>query len=255
MDQPQTTPTKKHELFTREYNLGDLLTLAWHVFSENFHTILIVVLIIYAPIALIDVFLGGAGSKVAGDDPTALWHNLTRTNSVVVSLLTLLAGVLAPLAIALLIKKNLDGQTVDYRTALKQAASRWLPGLGTTLLMGIFLVGLFILLIIPGIIFGIYWAFAIYAVMLNNKSGLEALQYSKSLVQGRWWRVFGYLLVFGLITAIVSWAINSPLAPFGNNPAVYFISSLLADLVSSFTIVASVLLFLNLEANKVPEVK
>jgi hypothetical protein len=253
MDQAQTVSAPvKHDLFTREYNLGDLLSLAWKLFSENFKTILIVTLIIYVPITLISVFSVTATPTLADGNLVSFWGGVFTVNFTIVLILITLAGVLVPLAIAVIIRKQLDGQLIDYQAALKQAVTRWLPGLATTLLMGLFLFGLFFLLIIPSIIFGVYWAFASYAVILNNKSGLAALKYSKRVVQGRWWRVLGYLIVFGLIAGMLSWAINTPLASFANNPVIYFISSLLSDIAFSFVVVASVLLFLNLEATKIP---
>lgn len=237
MDQTSPTPSPiKHELFTREYNLGDLLMLAWKLFSENFQTILIVTLIIYVPIELVSAFT-----------PT---DGIFSVNIAATGILVLLAGVLVPLAMALIVRKQLDGQIIDYKTALKEAAGKWLPGLGTSVLMGLCVLGLSILLIIPGIIYGVFWTFAVYTVMLYNKSGWAAMKHSRETVRGRWWRVFGYLIVFGLISGLIGWIINMPMASFASNRGVYFISALLSDIVFSFVIVASVLFFLNLDATK-----
>jgi hypothetical protein len=74
----------------------------------------------------------------------------------------------------------------------------------TTVLMGILLIGLLLLLIIPGVIAGVYWAFALSVVVFYGKSGFDALNYSKDLVKGRWWTVFSYLLGFLLISFIIS---------------------------------------------------
>jgi len=68
----------------------------------------------------------------------------------------------------------------------------------------IFLTLLFILLIIPMIIFLIYWIFAAYILFDQDKGILESLKTSKKLVRGKWWKVFGYSLLFFLIIVAIS---------------------------------------------------
>ena len=55
-----------------------------------------------------------------------------------------------------------------------------------------------ILLIIPGIIFGVWFAFSTF-IFVEEKTGIkEAFVKSKQLVKGKFWKVFGRLVVFGL---------------------------------------------------------
>lgn len=54
--------------------------------------------------------------------------------------------------------------------------------------------GGFILLIVPGILFAVWFAFAQMAVMLEKKQGVQALSYSRSLVRGRFFQVLWKLL-------------------------------------------------------------
>lgn len=249
MDQAQTTGVKitaPHELFKREYQLGDLLTLAWRLFADNFKAILIVTLIVYVPIELISLIIPAA----ALSNSTSVWQYVLTANTFIIVALFGLAGILVPLAIAYIIRKNLDGQVVDYQTALRQALSKWLPGIATSVVMGIFLLGLYILLVIPGIIFTIYWAFTLYIVILNNKSGMEALKYSREVVKGRWWKTMGYLLVFAIIVGVINWAITMPLGSLSKNAIVGLVASLISDVLLAFTTVATVLLFLNMESVK-----
>jgi len=68
----------------------------------------------------------------------------------------------------------------------------------TVLVQVLFLFGLTLLFIIPGIIFSIYWMFATQSSILFGKQGGEALSHSKSVVEGKWWKVFGYMFLFGI---------------------------------------------------------
>ena len=49
------------------------------------------------------------------------------------------------------------------------------------------------LLIIPGVLYLIYWIFVPQVVVLKDVSFGEALSYSKTIVSGRWRKVFFYL--------------------------------------------------------------
>ena len=68
----------------------------------------------------------------------------------------------------------------------------------------VFLALLFLLFIIPGIIFLIFWIFASYILIGENKGILESLKTSHDIVRGKWWRVFGFALLFGLIMIAIS---------------------------------------------------
>lgn len=71
-----------------------------------------------------------------------------------------------------------------------------------------------LLLIIPGIIFGVYYSFAGWTLIFEGYQGRKALQRSKELVKGYWWAVlvryaalylaiFVVLLLFDVVAAIV----------------------------------------------------
>ena len=64
-----------------------------------------------------------------------------------------------------------------------------LPVLLVGIIETLAILGGFILLIIPGIIFAIWFSFAQIAVILDGKRGLAALSYSRSLVVGRFFKV------------------------------------------------------------------
>ncbi len=71
--------------------------------------------------------------------------------------------------------------------------------LGLIIVQLIFLLGLFLLLIIPGIIFFVYWIFSNY-VLINEKTDImQSLKRSKEIVKGRWWGVFGYFILIIII--------------------------------------------------------
>ncbi len=73
----------------------------------------------------------------------------------------------------------------------------------------LFLVGLvtmagFILFIIPGILFVIWFSLSLYVFVFENMLGMKALYRSKELVKGYWWAVLGRLFIFGLIAGLIN---------------------------------------------------
>ena len=80
-----------------------------------------------------------------------------------------------------------------------------LPMFVVALLTGLAILGGLILLIIPGIIFAVWFIFSNLIVVLEGKRGTEALKASKSLVTGRWGAVFGrfVLLVLSILAILI----------------------------------------------------
>ncbi len=73
----------------------------------------------------------------------------------------------------------------------------------TSIIAGVGIFFGFLLLIVPGLILLTWWALVAPIVMLEDKSGTEALGRSRELVRGNGWTVFGLVIVTGLITGFV----------------------------------------------------
>ena len=101
-------------------------------------------------------------------------------------------------------------ETKPIGEELKTNVSLILPAALVSILTGLAVFGGFLLLIVPGIIFAMWFAFSLYALLLDDKHGTEALKYSKQLVNGRWWSVF--------------WRIIAPAFVFHYNENVYSLS-------------------------------
>lgn len=102
------------------------------------------------------------------------------------------------------IRRVTEGSSFSVREAFLVAKKRvWKFFLAGTLKLAI-LVGGFLLLIIPGIIFSVWFAFSGIEIVLNNAGVKESLSKSKALVVGRFRPVFGKLFVIGIFTILVS---------------------------------------------------
>ncbi len=111
--------------------------------------------------------------------------------------------VVVSLMVQVAIVRALDGDNdnPDVMELLKKSKSLILPLLLVGILAALAVVGGLILLIVPGIIFMVWFAFSTYTLILEDKHGVEALKASKALVVGRWWDVFGRFILLLLSLA------------------------------------------------------
>lgn len=97
-----------------------------------------------------------------------------------------------------------------------------------------------VLLIVPGFIFSMWYFFGYYAAAVDERFGLSALSFSKSLVVGRFWQIFVRLFVpsaiFGGLGFILRYIATSPigLLPVGEFWTL-MIQSVIATAISTLT--------------------
>lgn len=147
-----------------------------------------------------------------------------------------------------LTKLSLEKKTFRYKDLVAGAEGSYFKYLGLFFINILFLIGLFLLLIVPGIIFWVYWIFA-YCILYDQKAGIrESLKKSRLLVKGRWWKVFGYFLLSVLLVGFVSWGISlisSPLS-FYSLSVIAHGETLSLGYYSLISLATSILNFVNL---------
>lgn len=67
-----------------------------------------------------------------------------------------------------------------------------------------------ILLLIPGIYLAVIFFLTVYYMMLKDRSLGEAMSDSRSLIKGKWWHFFAYMIVLQLIVGILSYVFAIP---------------------------------------------
>jgi hypothetical protein len=92
------------------------------------------------------------------------------------------------------------GQPVTAVEAIRLAFGRLLPLIGTTILFGLAVMGGMILLIIPGILFAIWFGLYQHVVVLESIAGQKALGRSKKLVSPHWTTFLALGLIVWVIT-------------------------------------------------------
>ncbi len=100
----------------------------------------------------------------------------------------------------------------------------------------------FFLLVIPALVFTVFYSFAVYALVFEGKREMEAIDRSKELVRGRFWPVAGRLLFLILIVAVIS-GIFASLRSFSEEGTLWFSLMSLIEQVVAFILTPFYLLY------------
>lgn len=104
------------------------------------------------------------------------------------------------------VSRVISGEGLEVKETLKVAWRKLGRYFLTNLLTSLIMVIGYILLIVPGVVFTVWYSFSQYIVITQDVGPIQALKASKKLVSGRFWPVFGRLFgitVFFLVLQIV----------------------------------------------------
>jgi membrane-anchored glycerophosphoryl diester phosphodiesterase (GDPDase) len=151
--------------------------------------------------------------------------------------------------------ENLENESI--KNEIMKTKSLIFTAFITSLLSGLAVFAGLILFIIPGIIFSIWFAFAIYSVVLDNQKDTNALRFSKSIVVGRWWAVLLRLFVPTIIYLIVVGIVQAPLdflAKTINSSLIIYITLTLSTIINfiatPFLVSSQTILYIELKKTK-----
>jgi len=110
---------------------------------------------------------------------------------------------------------SLKKSKFNFKDFMKMGKEYFFKFIGFSIVYVLFIYLLLLLLIVPGIIFIVYWTFGIY-IFYEKKLGIrKSLKVSRYMIRGKWWRVVGYaLLVFLIIYAAIGIFSGIILGPF-----------------------------------------
>jgi hypothetical protein len=96
------------------------------------------------------------------------------------------------------------GKPLSIRKMLQLAWPKWFSYFLASLISGLLIFLGFILLIIPGIIFIVWFFLVPYVVVVEEASPIEALKRSKKTVRGHFWEVLGRLALLFFFPALLA---------------------------------------------------
>ncbi len=174
--------------------VGDILSRGFSILFSRIIMLYAIMLIVEVPIiavrlALPDLMLGGLGSLILLP-------------------LTLILQTIGTGAMIRVIMQEYLGRPVSFGEAFQFALSRLGGLLVTSIISGVLIFLGTLACVIPGIYLAIIYCFASQVVIVENRSGMNALTRSQNLVSGDFWRVFGILFLVGLIGGVAGGVVN-----------------------------------------------
>jgi hypothetical protein len=219
----------------KKYGVEDLLEAGWQIWVQNFKDILMVVLCVYLPINLIRALI-----------PFDFLVNAYGIPGYrIIHFLLNLVGFLYLVSLTIIVDRAVEGQRLPWTDAIKRALPKWGKVVWTELLWMVIIIAGLICFLVPGVIYQNYYIFMVSVVVLRDRSGKSALDYSRSLVSGQWWRIFGIGLFLFLVILIPVLAIHYLFRLVSTNPFWLILPDTLKTVVGSFYAVTLVLFFLN----------
>jgi hypothetical protein len=236
--------------------LGDILSTAFEVYKANASKLIVIVAIVVVPLALIgslftNVFFDPTDRIVnVNGIPTlegAGFLAVVLAGSIGVVIAFVMTFVLQA-ALSRASAQAVIGDPVDPEASYRYGFKRFGSVLLVSFLAGLIILGGLILLFIPGLIFAVFLAVAIPALVIENKRGTDAIGRSWNLVKGSFWHVLGTVLVAGLIGGLVSNVIG---AIGGDNWFLSWIFTSIGQIIAApFNALVLVILYLDLRARQ-----
>jgi hypothetical protein len=193
----------------QQLKLTGILDQAVAIVKDNFGLLFTIVAICWIPLQLLSGIIALTMVPTFDGQPTpeqmrAVDPAQMMIFGVVLMVLGLVQGLIAlPLmnaAVIYAVAEKYLGREVTAGDALRKGLTKIAPLIGTAILMYLAVFGGLILLIIPGILFALWFGLSQHTVVLENLSGTRALSRSKELVRPN----MGTFLMLGILVFVIS---------------------------------------------------
>ena len=190
-------------------SVGEVLDASFKIVRQSFGTLAGCVLVVAVPLNILNTLITASASDDAFDfdsNTTTGTGFATGTEVGGTLLTTTLSIVLMSLASAACFRAVSGvylGERATVGESLRFAMTRLVPVIGLSFLYVLGLIPAFLALIVPGVWLAVAWSVSFPALLSEGIGPVAALGRSFRLVKGRWWPVFGALLVMYLLVAVI----------------------------------------------------
>jgi hypothetical protein len=183
---------------------GEIVSESFHLYLKNFRAFIPYLLIMFLPVLILSL-LGAAFLYLE-----ILWPASGLATNIILLILRLVEMILSLwtyIALTRALNAVFLNQSLSWKEGFKTSSRFIWPFILVSILKFLIILGGTVLLIIPGIIFSVWYKFALYPVILDGMKSMPSLQKSHILVTGRWWSVAFRLFIIGLLLLLMSVAL------------------------------------------------
>ena len=212
----------------RRFSVGAVLGITWQVWRRNALAFTVIALLIYAPTVVARL------AMPASDVALPMIGIAILLNTLIAAALTY--GVVL----------ELDGSRPSFRDCVVRGLAQLPRAIGATLLSFLLALGGFLLLVVPGIIATMMFYVVMPVAVIERLPAGVALRRSRELTHGHKLEMFVVVLITGLATGAVTFAVNDGMAGTG----FVYVSTLLDAVFASFTSVLAAVAYTLLRHEK-----
>jgi MFS family permease len=174
-------------------SLGFLISVCLDIFKKQIPHFFLYALVIWIPF-LILIFTTFPEYFAETSAQSTKFHPI--------SILTVVFSLFYTIGIILMTKKAVENEKILIGGILSEGIERFLPAIIVIVLYVISVTAGAFLLLIPGIYLAYLFLFSVVSSVLNKKSHIHALSYSRDLIKGYWWSVFWKMIGFGIVFSL-----------------------------------------------------
>ena len=175
-------------------NINKLFKDSWQIYIKQFKTLVLITILTFLPIAIFQTLAGLYQDNFKAENFSAIEFGLIA--------LTVLAIFITWIGKGALIKNINDNKGIVE--SLNYGWHNLASIVWVDILTSIIIIIGFILFIIPGILFSIWYAFALMVLILENKKGMQALKQSRELTRGKWQGIFVRIIILYFIIIVIN---------------------------------------------------
>lgn len=250
-------------LYDRKLGFWEMFRGSWVIFSSQIKYLFILVFGISVVLKALDFLFSGLVPVSVSNPWIAGWLD---------SFFYQLFGFVPAFATILVVKQCLESKNVSYGTLWNELSKIFWVGMGAHLVYQVVTLlqwGPRILLeyvsfhsatetfvelasIVIGTALMGYFFFYQHSIVFRNQGALSCFAYSFRVVRGRWWRVFGMMILFSLLTIFPLYILSAflfKIIPVLSVPEKMKLAAPLFSFVGSFFNIFASVYFLNLDRN------
>ena len=203
----------------RPLGIGETLDVAIRIYLTHWRTLLKLVAIVVVPVQALSILVSSSmfdsslltptppGSDASVPDADSFGTLVAGT--LLVFLIGQLGAIFATASCFRAISEAYMGRPSDWRDSIRVVRGRFASIVWVAFLAFLLALLAAFLLILPGIWLWISWSVAIPALLVEGFRGRRALGRSFALVRRHWWRVFGAIVLGGIVASLVAGAFGA----------------------------------------------
>ncbi len=237
----------------------ELIVDSWNLYAKNWRKLLPYIIMFFLPTLILSA-LGTLSLYLEAYIPSS-----SLASNIIILIIfaaSMVFAVWVTVALTRALADCLLAKPDEWKETFSASSDLIWPVILTSFLVTLIVLGGTLLLIIPGIIFAVWYGFTSYVVIFESNRGLSALRASKSLVVGRWWpiawRILITAVVFGVINSALSYALAFlirllPLPVFIQSASASALTSLAGAVIAPLSTGAMLILYQSAKQNQVTQ--